>query len=289
MNIRENVPINYSMPIVWESIKQGKVNEAFIKGVAIKATTSRNKINYLVEELDNSHQGLVGKNIYVGHGAHGNKDDPSDNVGIIESINFDGNNVNYIAKIFNTSKHPDAVEMVRKKLWQNVSIDAMVDKLEKTSENFIARGINFTGLAFVRIPGVADTSAGIFGESFTKAIAESYNLQEEKIMAEKVTVEETVEKPAEEVAEPVVSEEGIVAKVLEALKKENQIKEELESRKKLEEKVKELEKKLEEKATSEAVVSEGASETTETEKNLIVEGLGTTECSFYFEPTGRGE
>jgi len=283
--IRENVPIKYMMPIVWETIKQGKVNEAFVKGVAIAATTSRNNVVYKVEELEKSYPTLGGKNLSVGH-----NDNPEDNIGLIENVEFDGNNVNYFARIFNTHKHPDAVEMVRNKLWQYVSIEAIVPKLVKEDDKYIAQGINFTGLSFVKTPGIENASAFLAGESFGKAIAEGYNLiQEDENMAEEEKTEEVEETPAEEVTpeEPKAEEKVDVSKLVSEKVSEELARIAEETRvKKLEEEVKELKKKLEEGAKSEAVVGET---TKETATNLIVEGAGGGNASFYVMPSSDGK
>jgi len=235
----------------------------------------------------------------------GHDDDPSNNVGIIETVDFDGKNVNFFAPIFNTSKHPDAIKSVKNRLWQHVSIEAVVPELVKKDEKFIARGINFTGLAFVKTPGIENASAELAGEGFGQAIAEAYSLKEEDNMTkeEEKKEEEVEEQPEDEAKEPEVAEEKvdtskIVSEVLEALEKKEKSKEDAKEKVKLQEKVKELEKKLEEKAKSEAVVAEA---TTKEDREVIhnpttielaqakpgtfvVEGLGTGNMSFWQIP-----
>ena len=281
-SIKENVPITYMVPVQWETIKEGKINEAYVKGIAISATTSRNNVSYIVEELEKSYSSLNGKNIAVGH-----DEDPSNNVGLIENVNWDGNNVNYFAKIYNTYKHPDAVEMVKKKLWQYVSIEAIVSKLIKEEDKFIAQGINFTGLSFVRTPGVENATANFSAdESFAQAIAEGYTLKtktEEKIMAEEKIKEELEEDPAEEETEEKVDTSKLIA---EGVKKELEKIQEAERVKKLEEENKKLKVQLEEKAKSEAVVSDSIVK--EPETNLIFEKYGG-ETSFWVMPESDGK
>lgn len=282
---KENVPITYMMPVQWETIKEGKLTEAYVKGVAISATTSRNNVSYVIEELEKSYPSLSGKNIAVGH-----DEDPTNNVGLIEKVDWNGKDVNYFAKIYNTYKHPDAVEMVKKKLWQYVSIEAIVSKLIKEEDKFIAKGINFTGLSFVRTPGVENATANFSAdESFAQAIAEGYNLKtntEEKIMAEEIKEAKQEEEKEEE--------EKVSPEVLEALDKAKKYDEmvknmaEEEARKKLKEELrKELSEELKvEKAKSEAVVSNSV--TKEQETNLIFEKFGG-ETSFWVMPESDGK
>jgi len=196
------------MPIHWETIKEGRINEAYVKGVAISATTSRNNVTYLVEELEQSYPTLNGKNISIGH-----DDDPSNNVGLIESVNFDGKNVNYFAKVYNTSTFPDAVERIKNKLFQFVSIEAIVPKLEKVEDKVIAKGINFTGLSFVRTPGIEGASAALADESFANAIFESFNFNIEgekdmEIAELKDLIHEEMKVLKEEITEELKSEKS---------------------------------------------------------------------------------
>jgi len=280
--IKENVSVKYLMPV---EIKESIEGAARIFGTAITATTSRNGITYTVEGLKDN-DSLDGKNISVGHG-----DSPADNVAVINNTEWDGNGRNYYAQLFNTARYPDAIEMVKNKLMQFVSIEAVVPKLIKKEGKVIAQNPEFLGLAFVKNPGVREASAALQGESFGFALEEAFTtkniISEENIMEEKEQPKEEVVEKKEEVAEQVVYKTD--PKVLEMIQKltdeikslkeqaEEETKEE-ETETKEEEKTEEPEKEEE----SKAIVKE---EDVKPESNLILEGQ--TRASFWVIPEGR--
>jgi len=286
----EKETIRYLAPI---TLTEAVENEAKIGGVAISATTSRNKNKYTVKSLENNDT-LKGMNIGVGH-----SNNPADNIGLIENTKFDGKNLNYGGKVFNTARYPDAIDMIKNKLWQFVSIEAIPKNVKKNKEGLTVHDLEFIGLDFVKSPGVREASAAIAGESFGIAIEEAYNInKEEKYMEEKSQPEEE-EKVEAKVIEKVVTDPKVL-KLLEKFdkkfneldKKIEKLKEEAEEEKTEEPEAEEKEaeeeqpEKEEEKVKSKAVVQEEVPE--KGESNIIWEGSRTS-ASFWVHPGPHGE
>lgn len=153
--------LEYSMPVVVEEVKlkSGKLSEKKmkVKGVAIKATTSRNNVTYEIAELDKAKESLIGKHLKVNHSS-----DVMNNVGIIEEVERVGDEVHYKGSVFNTSRHPDTIEMLKNGLINQVSIEAILPKdLEEVDGKMIAKDIEFTNLAFVDTAGVPGANVSI--------------------------------------------------------------------------------------------------------------------------------
>lgn len=282
--------IKYLVPITFQESVEG---EAKIGGTAISATTSRNKITYKVEGLEKN-KSLEGTNISVGH-----TDSPADNIGIIGETKFDGKNLNYTGKIYNTDRYKDAIDMVKKKLWQFVSIEAIPIDIKKEKEGLTVNDLEFIGLAFVKSPGVREASAALQGESFGNAIHEAFitekNIEEENIMSEEIQPEEEKEE-VEEKKEETKTEEKVkviyktdpaliklLEKVDKRLEKLEEQAEEKEEAEKAEEPEEEEEEEVEEK--SKAVVQE---EISEEKSNIVWEGTSTN-SSFWVHPGPKGE
>lgn len=161
--------IEFLMPIK-ESISNDK--EFLIKGTAINETTTRNGVRYVAEELEKSSASLRNKPILKDHinSVDSIVGRTTDNV----NFNSESKSIGFEARIMDK----DVQAMISDGRIQSVSIGAMVESLEESTEedgdDFItARGIDFVELSLVAVP--ADPNAG-----FAKAICESLKTKEVK-------------------------------------------------------------------------------------------------------------
>ena len=226
---KENVKLKFKAPfnVVTEGLQEDN-EQRKIKGTMIVATTSRNGVTYLAEELSNAR--FSSDTISVNH-----TEDVTDNVGkFIPSKSQD--RIDFEGVVFNTAKHPGIVHMLDKGLIKFTSIEAIVDEIERDpqTENIVAKGIEITGLGLVKTPGIPEASVAIAeafnteepegsvettenitgGKDMTKKVIE----QEETPTEEETTKEEekpSEEKPAEEpIEKPAESTESLLIKKL---------------------------------------------------------------------------
>ena len=193
--ILENKKINWYSPINEFFVKEQKTGESdltqkdfIIRGVAITASTTRNGITYLVEELKNSLQSFVDKPVLEDH-----EPKVRSIVGrTTENIQWDDNinGITFEARIVNET----IKQMIKDGLIKNVSIGAMVKRLEEISEGEnitkIARGIEGLELSLVATPGDANASISqglMLNESFGNAIEEAFKEVKSKMVEENIT------------------------------------------------------------------------------------------------------
>lgn len=161
--LRETVKYPAKFSVVCEELtveekKKLKVNEGIkIRGIGIVPTVSENGIKYELPELAQSWPTMEGEIITMNHTR-----DVTDAVGVINKVYLDdGGKGIYEAIVYNTSYHPDAIEMVRKGLIKYVSIEADTDLVHEEADVYRATNLEFTGLAFVRTPGIKETTVAI--------------------------------------------------------------------------------------------------------------------------------
>lgn len=258
----------YTMPIE-ESVSSDDGKTIKVKGIAVKAGTSRNGRKYVVEELEPATNTMKGKNIKMNHSGN-----VEDNVGIVTNSLFFNEAVNYEATARNTARHPDVVNMIQNKLIQHVSIEADIDKLieDKDDEGkpiVVAKGIKFTGLAFVDTPGVEAASVGI-AEAFDKIIDK--NKKEESFMEEKIKVDEKVK----ELEDKIKALETEASKYKELYDEAVKLKDEDEEDEKEEEKIEDIKEKVE---TDESKVKEENERLKRELKEIKMRGTGIVETS----------
>ena len=149
---------NYFAPIMEVVQDPATPNGLKIRGVAIEATMSKNGRNYRAEELQKSIKTMEGVAIGLNHSG-----DVEDNVGIVFGSHFDGvtNKGFYEGIIHDTAKHPGITDMVKKGLIKHVSIEADATLEEDDNGVIDAKGLTFTGLDFVKTPGIAGTTVGV--------------------------------------------------------------------------------------------------------------------------------
>lgn len=284
--------IKYLKPV---TLKEALENRAWIGGTAIAATTSRNNNTYKVEGLEKN-KTLEGTNLSVGH-----SEDPANIVGRIEETEWDkkNGNLNYKAQIFNTARYPDAIEMVKKKLWQFVSIEALPIDVKEGKKGLTVNDLEFIGLAFVKNPGVREASAALQGESFGLALEEAFTLnknikedkymeetQSEKKIEEQKVIEKVVYKTDPKVLELLEKLTEKVVKLEEQVEEDEPKEEETKEEAKEEEAETKEETKEETEEASKAVVQEEISE--KPESNIVWEGTQTN-SSFWVMPGPKGE
>lgn len=145
-----------------------------IEGMMVEATTSKNGRTYLAQEIDN--QNVEGINIFMNHDT-----DPMNSVGILEESNSVDGRRTFGAKVRNTSRNPDVVEMVQDGLIKSVSIGA-TGTLRRTRESastevYEVRDLKIEELSLVGIGGIP--GAGI---DFVSAVTEKFSGIEENII-----------------------------------------------------------------------------------------------------------
>jgi len=172
VEIRAMEKIRFTVPFVVESIevKEGEtipIQEAGcrkIKGVMLKATTSRNGRTYTMENIEKAR--FTSDTLSLNH-----TEDVTDNVGtFIPHITNDG--IDFEAKIYNTGKHPYVTDMIDKGLIKFTSIEAIAGELVKEGDQMVAKDLDITGLGLVKTPGIPEA---------TFAIAEAFEDDESKL------------------------------------------------------------------------------------------------------------
>jgi flagellar biosynthesis GTPase FlhF len=169
-NQRLEYPSNFNVMtegITEEERRKLGVKEAIkIRGVGIVPTVSRNGIKYEMSEIAKSWGTINGEIVTMNH-----TNDVTDAVALITlaNVNERGEGI-YEAIAYNTSKHPDTVQMIQRGLIKYVSIEANAGQLIQEGDDvYTAKNLEFTGLAFVRTAGVKETTVGI-AESFEHAL-----------------------------------------------------------------------------------------------------------------------
>lgn len=163
-----------------EKKKYGVKEAVKIRGIGIVPTVSRNGIRYEMAEIANSWGQMEGEIITMNH-----TNDVTDAVAVINSAKVDETGRGwYEAIAYNTSKHPDAVQMIQRGLVKYVSIEANAGQLiSENEETYIARQLEFTGLAFVRTAGIKETTVAI-AEAFEGAIKKTTKIRGNKMAEE---------------------------------------------------------------------------------------------------------
>lgn len=203
---KENVRLNYNSPLLVEELGDSKDKDSInISGTMIKAKTSRNNVTYNIEELKSAR--FSGKTISVNH-----DEDVKQNVGHYEPKTAE-DGINFEGIIHNTPYNPGIVEMIRKGLIKFVSIEAIANEVVKEGDNFVAKGLDFTGLGFVKTPGFEEATFAIAEAFKGDLMTEETKPQEETVETTEETKEETKEETTEE-----KKEENLASKVEEALK-----------------------------------------------------------------------
>ena len=161
--------LNFCVPIT-ESLKADN-GDFFIRGVAINATTTRNRTRFEAAELQASAPTLRNKPLLKDH-----------NNSVDSIVGRTTNNVNFDvqtqAVMFEAYVIDEAIQKkINAGLIQNVSIGAVLTKdpeiikdSEGNVEAIVAKGIDFVELSLVAVP--ADPNAG-----FAKALMESFDLK----------------------------------------------------------------------------------------------------------------
>lgn len=192
VNIQYTVPITCDLPPI-DSTRDGsnEANTTFqIHGKAITATTTRNGVRFLSEELQLAASSLQNKPLLKDH-----ENTVDAIIGVVEGTQFVAINNDIPAHISFVARVEDVgmQEKIKKGLIKSVSIGARLDKNkseviehEEFGQIVVARGIEFLELSLVAVPG--DPAATI-----SQAISEAFNLQQntEIIMAEDETKEVT--------------------------------------------------------------------------------------------------
>ena len=178
--VLENVPFEFSVPFLSESLAEGDTTSRKVKGRLLYDTTSRNKITYEAKEINEAtfngapYDESTELTMSINH-----TDDVMDNVGLWKPIRSDGN-VDFEAKVYNTHKHPNVTEMLDKKLIRFVSVEAIAKKLVDSGDSYKAEGLDITGMGIVKTPGIIGASA---------ALAEAFNEINGDRMEEKTEVQ----------------------------------------------------------------------------------------------------
>ena len=162
----ENQKLKFTSPftIITEGISGTQdPNRVKIRGTMLKASTSRNGVTYVMEEIQKAK--FSGNTISVNH-----TENVTDNVGFFKPI-FTDEGLDYEGEILNTPYHQGIVEMAKKGLVKFCSIEAIAKELVKEGDENRARGLDITGLGLVKTPGI---------ESATVAIAEAFRIKEDK-------------------------------------------------------------------------------------------------------------
>jgi len=121
-----------------------------IQFTALQSGVSGNGRRYKKEEI--SKQNLSGLKMFVDHSYEANNA-----VGIIKESGMDGLKLKATAKIFNTAKHPDMLEMIEKGLIDAVSIGGKGDiKRVREGDNFVdeVQNLQVKEVSFVGLGGV---------------------------------------------------------------------------------------------------------------------------------------
>jgi hypothetical protein len=172
MEIRVMEKLRFTVPFIVESleVKEGEavpIQEAGcrkIKGMMLKATTSRNGRTYTMENIEKAK--FTSDTLSLNH-----TEDVTDNVGTFTPhITNDG--ISFEAVIYNTGKHPYVTDMIDKGLIKFTSIEAIAGELVKEGDQMVAKDLDITGLGLVKTPGIPEA---------TFAIAEAFEEKHEKL------------------------------------------------------------------------------------------------------------
>jgi len=147
------------------------VNEKFankplrIRGIAIKATKSRNNNIYLEEELKRAAPTLIGKPVYIEHVSADKA------IGKVINAWWDENEkaIMYEAEIYDE----EIIEKIKHGLIKHVSIAADYKVLSYTPEGRLPRGLEFYELSLVAVPGIPETNIQVI-ERLEAKIMESF-------------------------------------------------------------------------------------------------------------------
>ena len=255
--MREVVKFNTEIKTVTEALGDTDTKQIKIRGVALDSGISRNKINYLPEEMLKAAETMIGKPILDGH-----RDESVRNIiGKIVASQFHNNQILFEGIL--DAGETDIVRKCENGFIDKVSIGASYDE-ERTCEDangiVIPRDIQFEELSLVVIPGVPNASIHqVIAEAYRKKIQEKIEgdkkMEETKIkeLEEKMNTiikeNEELKAEAEAKVEAEKTETEAAAKAEAEVKEEDKkMEEQLELVKKLEEKVNSLETKLSEKS-----------------------------------------
>ena len=178
-NIKVNMPVTFE---VKESDKEGKWMR--IGGVALSPIKSRNGITYTTTNIEEN-DGVKAK-FFMTH------DLGPDNV--VGHVTFakEGDNLVYDARIRNTAKHQDVMEMAKDKFF-DVSIDGRYKTIKRMKEEsetkYVLEGLEIRGLCGVGVGGIPTNSVDYaIAEEFKKI--DEKNVTEENIPTEVLKLEE---------------------------------------------------------------------------------------------------
>jgi ribosomal protein S13 len=196
---KHSFKLNYSSPIITESLQEGADKKLFIIGNAISSGASRNKtsegkkIIYKDEELQNAASKMVGIPLILNH----ESDDVRNIVGIVTEAKFENGSVPYKARI--DIGEEDIVRKLANGFINRVSIGADYERLEEKSDSISPLGLEILELSLVPIAGIptADISQVICEKYEVSNMAETTKesdtqLAEMKTQIEKLTSEKTV-------------------------------------------------------------------------------------------------
>lgn len=148
VKILENQDVTFTEHFNVSEAKEDGFKE--IQFTALQSGVSGNGRRYKKEEI--SKQNLSGLKMFVDHSYE------ADNaVGIIKESNVQGLKLKAVAKVFNTAKHPDMLEMIDKGLIDSVSIGGKGDiKRIKEGDNFVdeVQNLQVKEVSFVGLGGV---------------------------------------------------------------------------------------------------------------------------------------
>jgi len=206
--IKENLKIPHwtnEFTVITEGLGKPEKSESIkIRGMMIKATTSRNGVIYTAEELQKAK--FSDNVLSLNH-----TENVQDIIGSFHPIWVEGG-WDYEAIVQNTPYHPGIVEMIEKGLIKHVSIEAIAGWAEKEGEHYSVRDIEFTGLGLVKTPGIPETSLAIaeaFNDPKYRNIEKENNKMTKKIEQED---NEDIEQEENEKSKPEIKEKVVEIK-----------------------------------------------------------------------------
>lgn len=169
-NVKENT-LDFMAIVESKELKtEGDKKWVEMKGTALKVGESRNKVNYRISNLQENDGKMF--NVLVGH--RKDYDNPDHNVGE-GSYNLQGESLKFIAKIKNTSHHPDIAEQVMDELVAP-SIQGGYGNIKIVKENgkmsALVEGLHIPLLALVN-----KHTRGVEGATIESAVAERFELE----------------------------------------------------------------------------------------------------------------
>jgi len=169
---------NISRPDTFETIKEGDIQWLRFGGVCLEAITSRNKIKYTIDNI-NELDGTTAK-FFVTHDLT-----PQNSIGHVKFMK-EGDKLRYEARVRNTVHHPDIVESISENR-VDVSIDARYGKMwtedEGDTKTFMVSELEPRGLCAVGVGGVQSNT-------IEYAIAEEFKKKETKIVEPEINENE---------------------------------------------------------------------------------------------------